>query len=177
VARVEIDGTTDEPRLAVGVGKHDREAQREIRGDRQGLDELFEVVRIVAEHRVAEGAGHAAFHLSAERWLRDVVVRNPALVGATALRPVPSPTRRDDLRQPAPAPAADTQQQLLVVCSVGTDLDLVPAATDAYLADGRQPHVRFVVPEGDDLPSTRDLVDLLTIPADLVTVPPDWRTR
>ena len=182
VARVEIDETTNEPRLAVGVGKHDRDAQREIRGDRQGFDELFEVVRIVAEHRIAEGAGHAAFHLSAERWLRDVVLRNPDLVHANGdLEPRPSPNPRDDLRAPAPAPAAgshaETNEPLLVVCSVGTDLDLVPAATDAAEADGRDPHVRFVVPEGDDLPSTRDLVDLLSIHADLVTVPPDWRSR
>ena len=182
VARVEIDDATGEPRLSVGVGKHDREAQREIHGEHQGLDELFEVVRIVAEHRVAEGAGHAAFHLSAERWLRDVVVRNPDLVGANDdLTPVASPNRRDDLRAPAPAPAAGTSRgsdaPLLVVCSVGTDLDLVPAATDAAVADGRDPHLRFVVPGGDDLPSTRDLVELLDQPADLVTVPQDWRTR
>jgi len=139
-------------------------------------------VRIVAEHRIADGAGHAAFHLSSERWLRDVVLRNPRLVGAAdGLVPVPSPNRRDDLRAAASAPArgitAATGEPLLVVCSVGTDLDLVPAATDAHRADGRDPHVRFVVPEGDDLPSTRDLVDLLTIRADLVTVPPDWRAR
>lgn len=182
VARVEIDDLTNEPRLAVGVGKHDREAQREIRGDGQGFDELFEVVRIVAKHRIAEGAGHAAFHLAAERWLRDVVVRNPHLVGANDdLEPRPSPNPRDDLRAPAPAPAAGTDSAtgapLLVVCSVGTDLDLVPAAADAADADGRGPHVRVVVPEGDDLPSTRDLVDLLARSADLVTVPPDWRTR
>ena len=182
VARVELDETTDEPRLAVGVGKHDRDAQREIRGDDQTLDHLFEVVRIVAEHRVADGAGHAAFHLSAERWLRDVVVRNPALVGAAeGLEARPSPNPRDDLRAPAPAPAAGTEaptgRPLLVVCSVGTDLDLVPAATDAHVLDGRDPHVRFVVPEGDDLPSTRDLVELLDLDADLVTVPPDWRSR
>ncbi len=181
VARVVIDETTGEPRLAVGVGKHDREAQREIHGDDQTLDHLFEVVRIVAEHRVAEGAGHAAFHLSPERWLRDVVIRNPSLVDANDdLAPRPSPNPRDDLRAPAPAPAAgttaDANEPLLVVCSVGTDLDLVPAATDAHAADGRNPHVRFVVPEGDDLPSTRDLVDLLTLPADLVTVPPNWRS-
>lgn len=182
VARVELDPTTNEPRLAIGVGKHDREAQREVRGDRQGFDELFDVVRIVAEHRVAEGAGHAAFHLSAERWLRDVVIRNPGLVGAApGLTAVASPARRDDLRAPASAPAAgvdaDGGGPLLVVCSVGTDLDLVPAATDAYAADGRDPDLRFVVPEGDDHPATRDLVDALRMPAGLTTVPPDWRAR
>lgn len=179
VARVEVEGG-DGARLAVGVGKHDRAAQREIRGTAQGLDELFEVVRIVAEHRVADGAGHAAYHLSPERWLRSVIVRRPALVGAASLHPVPSPVVRDDLRQPAAAPAAGVDARgnaLLVVCSVGTDIDLVPSAADAWLADGRKPRLVLCVPEGDDHPMTRDLVAALAIPAELVTVPPDWRAR
>ena len=184
VARVEVDAETGEPRLAVGVGKHDREAQREVHGRDQGFDHLFEVVRIVAEHRVAQGLGHAAFHLSPERWLRSVILRNPGLVGAADdLTPAPSPTTRDDLRQPAAAPARgtdrDTGAPLLVVCSVGANLDLVPEAVDAWLADDRtpRPHVRLVVPEGDDHPATHDLVADLRLPADLVTVPPDWRAR
>jgi hypothetical protein len=178
VARVEVDDATGQARLAVGVGKHDREARREIRGDAQGFDDLFEAVRIVAEHRVPAGTGQAAFHLSPERWLRSVVVRRPDLVGAYELGPVPSPNRRDDLRQTAVAPAAGTDgggAPLLVVCSVGTDLDLVPSGVDAWLADGRRPHLRFVVPEGDDYRATRDLVAALRLSADLVTVPPDWR--
>jgi hypothetical protein len=181
VARVDPDPASGEPRLHVGVGKHDREAQLEIRGDRQGLDELFEVVRIVAEHRVPDGAGHAAHHLSPERWLRCVVRRRPELAGAApGLLDVPSPVRRDDLRQPAPAPArgsdAATGGPLLVVCSVGTNLDLVPSSIDAYLADGRDPLVRFVVPEGDDHRATRDLVAALRSEADLVTVSREWRS-
>lgn len=177
VARVEL--TDDGPVLAVGVGKHDREAQREIRGTSQGFDELFEVVRIVAQHRVPEGEGHAAFHLASERWLRSVVVRRPDLVGAAAIEPVPSPVRREDLRHAAAAPAAgvDVQgQPVLVACSVGTDVDLVPSATDAWTADGREPRLVVCVPEGDDYRMTRDLVGALSIPAELVTVPPDWRS-
>jgi hypothetical protein len=178
VARVEVDD--EGPHLAVGVGKHDREAQREIRGRGHGLDELFEVVRIVAEHRVAEGAGHAAYHLSAERWLRDVVVRRPDLVDAANLHRVPSPVVREDLRQAAAAPAAgqDTDgRPLLVVCSVGTDADLVPSSVDAWLADGREPRLVLCVPEGDDHRMTRDLVTALRIPgAELRTVPKEWRT-
>ena len=177
VARVEIDD--EGPHLAVGVGKHDREAQREIRGRGHGLDELFEVVRIVAEHRVAEGAGHAAFHLSPERWLRSVVVRRPDLVGAANLHPVPSPVVREDLRQAAAAPAAGQDADgspVLAVCSVGTDADLVPSAVDAWLADGRQARLVVVVPEGDDHRMTRELVAALRTPAELRTVPPEWRT-
>lgn len=177
VARAEIDD--EGPVLAVGVGKHDRGAQREIHGRNQGLDHLFEVVRIVAEHRVAEGAGHAAFHLAPERWLRSVVVRRPDLVGATELAPVPSPVVRDDLRQAAGAPAAGVDahgRPVLVVCSVGTDIDLVPSAVDAWLADGREPRLVFCLPENDDHQMTRDLVAALTVPAEIRTVPPEWRT-
>lgn len=177
VARVDVD--EQGPHLAVGVGKHDREAQREIRGRDQGFDELFEVVRIVAEHRVAEGAGHAAFHLSPERWLRSVVVRHPDLVGAAELHAVPSPVLREDLRQAAAAPASGTDVDgapVLVVCSVGTDIDLVPSAVDAWLADGRQPRLVFCLPENDDHRMTRDLVAALTVKTEIRTVPPEWRT-
>lgn len=177
VARVEVDDGG--PHLAVGVGKHDREAQREIRGRSHGVDELFEVVRIVAEHRVAEGAGHAAFHLAPERWLRSVVVRRPDLVGAAELHPVPSPVRREDLRQSAAAPAAGTDEAgdpLLVLCSVGTDVDLVPSAVDAVLADGRAPRLVLCLPEQDVYGLTRDLAAALTRPAEIRTVPAEWRT-
>jgi hypothetical protein len=177
VARVEVD--EDGPHLAVGVGKHDREAQREIRGRDQGLDELFEVVRIVAEHRVAEGAGHAAFHLAPERWLRSIVVRRPELVGAATLRPVSPPTLRADLRESAIAPAAGTAEDgspLLVACSVGTDLDLVPAAADAWVADGREPRIVLCLPETDVPPVTRELAAALRVPAGVRTVRPEWRT-
>lgn len=176
VARVEVGH--DGPRLAVGVGKHDREAQREVRGDSQGRDELFEVIRIVADHRVPAGFGHSAYHLAPERWLRSVVIRRPELVGARRLAAVPGPTRREDLRQLAPAPAAGVDLDgapLVVVCSVGVDVDLVPAAADVWLADGRQPRLVLCVPERDDHALTRELAAALVAPAEIVTVPEGWR--
>lgn len=176
VARVEVD--EDGPRLAVGVGKHDREAQRDLRGRDQGFDALFQVVRIVVDHRTAGGAGHAAYHLAPERWLRSVVVRRPDLVGAVSLHPIPSPVVREDLRQSAPAPAAGVDEagdSLLVVCSVGLDPDLVPAAADGWLADGRKPRLVLCVPEGDDHRVTRDLAGALSVPCEVITVPPNWR--
>ncbi|MEA3078429.1 MAG: hypothetical protein QOF60_3337, partial [Actinomycetota bacterium] len=53
VLGLEVARVDPGPRLAIGVGKHDREAHDELRGDAPaGFEELFEVVRIVAEHRV-----------------------------------------------------------------------------------------------------------------------------
>ena len=64
---------------------------------------------------------------------------------------------------------------LLVVCSVGIDVDLVPAAVDARLADGRGPRLVLTMPEGDDHPVTRTLAAALVEPAEIVTIPGDWR--
>jgi hypothetical protein len=52
---------------------------------------------------------------------------------------------------------------------------LVPLATDARLADGRNPRLVLAVPEGDDHPVTRRLAAALVEPAEVVTVPADWR--
>jgi len=61
------------------------------------------------------------------------------------------------------------------VFSSGVDVDLVPTAVDARLADSRNPRLVIVVPERDDLPYLRKLAEALREPADVVTVPDDWR--
>jgi hypothetical protein len=66
---------------------------------------------------------------------------------------------------------------VLVVCSTGIDLDLVPFAADARLLDGRDPRLVLVLPDGDDHPVTRDLAGALRRPADVVTVGREWRSR
>ena len=63
---------------------------------------------------------------------------------------------------------------VVVVCSAGVDLDLVPFAADAReaLADSGA-RLILVVPEGDDHPVTRRLAARLAVPAEVVTVPPE----
>ncbi len=176
VGRVEVDEAG--ARLAVGVGKYDREAMRIVHGDDQGLPQLFEAVQFVSERRVPGGEGSPAYHLAPERWLRSLVVDQPHLVGAAELTPVPPPVVRGDLRETVPAPAAGTDQEgrrLLVLCSVGVDLDLVPTAADVWLADGRQPRLVLCVPEGDAYPALRELASLLHPPVQIVTVASAWR--
>jgi hypothetical protein len=177
VARVVSDA--EGSRLEVGVGKHDRHAQRIMGGEVPTDDALAAAVAAVREHRRAGAPHHPLNRLASERWLRALVVERPALVGAAHLVVVPSPVTRDDLRRHAPAPAAgvdEHERPLLVVCSTGIDLDLVPAAADARLADGRDPRLVLVVPDRDDHPVHRSLSALLVEPAEVRTVPDDWRS-
>ncbi|MEY2566930.1 MAG: hypothetical protein QOE35_1459, partial [Actinomycetota bacterium] len=164
--------------VEVGVGKHDREAQKLLRADRPPMDALVDAVRAVRERRRPDAPSHPANQLAAERWLRRTILDHPGVVGARRLEPVAPPRLRDDLRLPNPAPAAGEDvdgQPLLVVCSTGIDLGLVPTAVDARILDGRDPRLVLVVPDGDDHPVTRDLASALLDPAELVTVGRNWR--
>lgn len=178
VVRVVADETGID--VQVGVGKHDREAQRLVHGDRSPLDALADAVRSVQERRRPGAPAHSANQLAPERWLRAVVVSEPGLVGARRLDPVPPPDPRHDLRLPNPAPAAGEDldnRPLVVVCSTGIDLGLVPSAVDSRALDRRDARLVLVVPEGDDHPVTRDLAAALREPAEVVTIERDWRAR
>jgi hypothetical protein len=172
--------TGDGPaRLEVGVGRHDRIAQRLLFPDRPIEEALQQAVDTVRRLRVDGAQPHLANTLATERWLRSVVVAHPDLVGAALLAPAPPLVRRGDLRQPVPAPAAGVdrdERPMVVVCSTGIDLDAVPAAADARLADGR-PGCRVVVavPPGDDHPVTRILAADLRDPAEVLVISAGWR--
>ncbi|HWW54965.1 MAG TPA: hypothetical protein VNY84_14405 [Acidimicrobiales bacterium] len=176
VARV-VRGVTGAPEIAVGVGRHDREAHAMLLEAGTPTD-LQRVIEMVRAQRTAGAPSSPASQLAPERWLRSVVMFTPSLVGALSLQPAPSPVARPDLRRPAPAPAIGVDQAVhpvLVVCSVGVDPDLVPAAADARLAAGSDIRLLLAVPEGDDLPVTRRLAGLLRHPAEVITVARDWR--
>jgi hypothetical protein len=75
-------------------------------------------------------------------------------------------------------------QRVVVACSVGIALDLVPTAADARLAidsaAGGQPagppsRLVLALPERDDHPGTRRAAARLLAPAEVVTIPGDWR--
>lgn len=171
IARVVTDD--DGAYLAVGVGKHDRHAQSLVHGDRPTAEALAAAVEFVGRHRRLDAEPHPLNRLARERWLRTVVVADPQLVGATSLRPVSSPVERDDLRKPAPAPAFGRDaagDPVVVVCSTGIDLDLVPAAADARLALDATARLVLVVPPRDDHPITRRLAAALARPAEIRTV-------
>jgi hypothetical protein len=176
VARVVVDD--DGPWLEVGVGKHDREATRMVHADEPTREALVRAVAMVEGHRRADAPHHPYNRLAPERWLRARAVAEPGLIGAAHLTPVPSPAHPDDLRKPAPAPAAGVDLEgrpVLAVFSAGVDVDLVPVAVDARLADGRNPRLLLVVPERDDHPYLRPLAEALRDRGEVVTVPDNWR--
>jgi hypothetical protein len=177
VARAVVDDHG--PMLEVGVGKHDRQAQGMVHGNEPTADVLARVIAMVEGHRRAGAPHHPYNRLASERWLRARAVADPGLVGAAELAAVPSPVEVDDLRKPAPAPAAGVDPEgrpILAVFSTGVDVDLVPAAVDARLADSRNPRLVIVVPERDDHPFLRPMAEALKEPAEVVTVPDDWRS-
>ena len=184
VARIEAgpDGT---PRLAVGVGRYERELHDERHLGAPPVPVLAQAVATVRELRRPGVPAHTANQLATERWLRTIVIAHPELAGAAGLEPVPPVKEPEGLSERAPAAATGTDAEghpVVVVCSAGVDLGLVPAAADARLATavrlGLEPgELRLIlaVPAGDDHPVTRRLATGLREPAEIVTVPAGWR--
>lgn len=176
VARVAVDDTG--AFLEVGVGKHDREAHRLAHGDRPPVESLAAAVKAVKERRRADALAHQVNQLAQSRWLRSLLMARPHVAGARSLWPIDPARPRSDLRVPSPAPAAGESLDggpVLVVCSTGVDVDLVPSAADLQMADDRGPRLRIVVPAQDRHPLTVALVGRLRERADLVVVPDTWK--
>jgi hypothetical protein len=169
VCRAVVDPDTGAARLEVGVGAHDREAFQLIHGNVPPQEALTGVVAAVHEWR-RQGAGpHALNRLARERLLRHSLVLDPAPVDAVALEAVPPPVPRTSLKDAVPCVAAGVGvdgEPLVVVCSVGVDLDLVPFAADARLATGSSgARLLLAVPARDVIPVTTAMAAMLREPA------------
>jgi hypothetical protein len=170
VARVE-DGE-----LRVGVGRFDREAAAVIWSDRPTEVALASVVHEVRKYRNAGAEPHPLNRLCRERWLRTELIADPALVGVGDLVPISLPEPRLNLRDPSPAPAVGVDDQgsrVLVMCSVGVDLELVPVAADLV---AREAATRMIVvtPARDQLSFVVPMVALLAVPATFCAVEGNW---
>lgn len=183
VARIAHGTTTagtpiDEPVLEVGVGHADRELTAMLHGNLPPVEQLARVVEIVREQRRVGAERHPLNQLAPERWLRARLVTDPARIGVGDLRPAPPAVPRPNLRDPAIAVAVGVDEDgadVVVACSVGIHLDLVPAAADARQALAPGARLLLVVPERDAHPVTRALAERLVEPAELVALDGDWR--
>jgi hypothetical protein len=170
-------------RLEVGAGAHDREAFAIMHGDVPTHEALSGVVGAVAEVRDVSSPAHPLNRLSPERFLRWRLEQEPWLVDLASVEPAPPPTPRRNLKDRTPCSALGRRLDgtpVVVVCSVGVDLDLIPYAADARLAAaawgmmrGGEPGVSATGPIGgrldvvvalpsrDVVPATTELAGLL----------------
>jgi len=182
VCRALRDPHTDECRLEVGVGAHDREAFLLIHGAIPAADALRMVVDAVVPHRQPGAEPHPLNRLGAERAVRARIVRDPSIVGAASLAPASPPVPRENLKDAVPCAALGLDpdgRPVVVVCSTGIDLDVVPWAADAraYLAGQAVAEARLVivVPRRDAVSVTQALAANLRRPAQVVSLEPATR--
>ncbi len=168
VCRVVDDPHTGAVRLEVGVGAHDREAFAIVHGDVPTVEALAGVVAAVAEHRRPDGPPHPLNRLAPERLLRWRLQEDPSLLGLAAVEPIQPPVSRPGIKDRAACSALgrqDSGPDVLVVCTGGGDLDVIPYAIDARL---HQPGVDEVLVVGDErnlLPIIADLAALAVQPS------------
>jgi len=172
-----FDGTV---RLEVGVGAHDREAFQMMHGDVPTVESLARIVDAVALQRRVDASPHPLNRLAAERLVRWRIEQNPELVDAVEIRAASPPVPRLNLKDPTPCVATGTDRDggaIVVVCSTGVDLDLVPFAADARsAAEAADPNVidgvRLVLatPTRDRLPATEQIAALLRRPVEFAPI-------
>jgi hypothetical protein len=168
----------DGPLLEVGVGAADRELTAMVHGGVPPVDQLARAVEIIRRHRRPDAPRHPLNQLVPERWLRAVLVRDPSSIGLATLVPSEGARPRPNLNDVDVAIAQGTTPEgapVVVACSVGIDVELVPAAADARARRAPDAELWLVVPERDDHPVTRRLAERLVSPARVVTVPDSWR--
>ena len=119
--------------LEVGVGKFDREISAMMNANLAPQETLRAAIDMVRTYRHVGAQVHPLRDLVGERWLRCIVLAEPELVGATALRPVDTTVEPTSLRESQPAAAVGTLVaggSVVVVCTAGVDLDLIALAED-----------------------------------------------
>jgi hypothetical protein len=181
VCRVVDDADLGTTRLEVGVGAHDREAFTMLHGDVPTEASLARVVEAVTVHRRPGAGPHPLNRLARERLIRSRVIADPSIVGAVSLSAFPPPVPRPNLKDPVPCVAAGVDASgvpIVVVCSSGVDLDLVPYAADARAAhdsvgpgvSGSGSRLVIVTPSRDRLPVVDEIADQLRQPATFVSL-------
>jgi len=137
VCRAVTDPQTDGVRLEVGVGAHDREAFTLLHGDVPVARALADVVASVQRHRRRGAEPHPLNRLARERLLRHQLIEHPDSLGLRTLEPAAPPVPRRNVKDAVPCVARGLDArgaEVLVVCSHGIDLDVVPFALDARMA-------------------------------------------
>jgi len=175
VVRAEHDGQSW--RLRVGIGDFDRDTFAMIHGQDPSASVMAEVVETVASHRRPGAQPHPLNRMSAERWLRAVLIEAPGRIGLGSLAVAEPPVRRTSVRETVPAVAIGYRDgtEVVVVTSCGIDLDLIPYAADARRCLRPEAPLLVVLAERDAHRITREIASTLHVPAELIVIDNDWR--
>jgi len=176
VVRAERDGESWQ--LRFGVGDFDRDTFAMIHGRDPASTAMSKVVETVSAHRRPGAKPHVLNRISAERWLRAVLIETPARISLQYLAVAEPPIRRTGLREVVPAVAVGKRNgtEVVVVTSCGIDLDLIPFAADARRRLLPQAPLLVVISERDAHRVTRELAATMNDPAELIVIDNDWRT-
>lgn len=171
-----IAQSVDQPvEIEVGVGEADRELHGLVHTAMDRDAAVRRAVATVAAER-RKGSMHPLSRMARERWLRSLLLDEPALIDATELEPVPPLRPRSTVLGNVPVAAVGTRPDgstMIVVCSTGIDLDVVPEAADYRRRHDPDADLVIVVPVRDRHPTTESLV-AVTPRTELRTVDPPW---
>ena len=165
-------------RVDVGVGRHDREAFAMVHGSVPTPEALASVIASVDRVRRPDAEPHPLRQLAPEGWLRWRLLTDPSLIGLSELRVAEATLERESVKDSGATIAFGRDSQgndVVVACSVGIDLDLVPSAADARFALNPTAPLLIVLPSRDLHPAAQQLAQQLAHPAQFITVDGDWR--
>ncbi len=176
VARVSQD--QDGAYLEVGVGRADRELQMLVHGGLDRTEALERAAGMVLEHRYPNAPLHPLNRLARERWLRSEILNDPSLVGLVSAEPLAPLRPRSTLLGTEPSAALGLDpagNPVVVVCSVGVDVDLAAEAAEYRARNAPDAELFVVVPEKDQHPAVVRTIEKLNR-ATLRSFPPPWGT-
>ena len=134
VARVVPADDEGDARLEVGVGRFDREAFAMVNAGLQDTEALAKAADDRARHPASRTHRcHQLNQLAPERWLRAGLVADPSPLGLHDLEPIEPALPRTNLKDRGGASALGVDadgRPVVVTCSYGMELDLVPSAAD-----------------------------------------------
>ncbi|MEZ5228242.1 MAG: hypothetical protein R2710_16690 [Acidimicrobiales bacterium] len=179
VARVILDHSGERPAiplLEVGVGQADRELHQLVHRDLDPDAGLRRAISAVAPHRRPGAPPHPLNRLARERWIRSSILDQPSLIDLISAEPVAPLRPRDTLLGTQPVAAVGRRADgapVVVVCSVGVEVDLAAEAADYRQREDTDAELIVVTPPRDRYPVVERLVERLDN-ASLATPPPPW---
>lgn len=159
--------------VQVGVGEADRQLHGYVHSHLEDVEALRRAATMVAEQRRPGNGIHPLSRLARPRWLRSMLIADPALLGLSELEPLAPLRPHPGVFDTEPAAAYARSDRVTVVCSTGVDLDLIPEAADYRLRIDPGSRLLIVLPERDVKLSTRGVIEMVDN-AEALAITPPW---